>query len=240
MLLKTNGCLFRHPLYHSQVMVRQIYLAPSILAADFSALGVAVQEAEAAGADLIHVDVMDGLFVPNITVGPLVVEALRRVTWLPLDVHLMIERPERYVEVFARAGATGLTVHPEASIHLYRTLQQIRALGLKAGVALNPATSEELLRYVLPVLDEVLVMTVNPGFGGQNFILEMLPKIRRVRRMLDEAGSAAALTVDGGINQETAPLVVAAGADTLVAGFAIFGATAGVTQSLAKLREVVL
>jgi ribulose-phosphate 3-epimerase len=221
-------------------MVRQIYLAPSILSADFSALGVAVQEAEAAGADLIHVDVMDGLFVPNLTVGPLVVEALRRVTRLPLDVHLMIERPERYVEVFARAGATRLTVHPEASIHLHRTLQQIHALGLKAGVALNPATSEELLRYVLPALDEVLVMTVNPGFGGQNFIPEMLPKIRRVRRMLDEAGSAAALAVDGGINQETAPLVVAAGADTLVAGFAIFGATAGVTQSLARLREVVL
>ncbi|MEA3397842.1 MAG: ribulose-phosphate 3-epimerase [Chloroflexota bacterium] len=221
-------------------MVRQIYLAPSILSADFSTLGVAVQEAEAAGADLIHVDVMDGLFVPNITVGPLVVEALRRVTRLPLDVHLMIERPERYLEVFARAGAARLTVHPEASIHLHRTLQQIQALGLKSGVALNPATSEELLRYVLPVLDEVLVMTVNPGFGGQNFIPEMLPKIRQVRRMLDEAGSAAALAVDGGINQETAPWVVAAGADTLVAGWAIFGAKAGVTQSLARLREVVL
>ena len=221
-------------------MGRQVYLAPSILSADFAALGAAVQEAEAAGADLIHVDVMDGVFVPNLTVGPLVVEALRRVTRLPLDVHLMIERPERYVEVFARAGATRLTVHPEASMHLHRTLQQIRALGLKAGVALNPATSEELLRYVLPLLDEVLVMTVNPGFGGQTFISEMLPKIRRVRRMLDEAGSAAALAVDGGINQETAPLVVAAGADTLVAGYAIFGTTAGVIQSLAQLREAVL
>ena len=221
-------------------MGRQVYFAPSILSADFAALGAAVQEAEAAGADLIHVDVMDGLFVPNLTVGPLVVEALRRVTRLPLDVHLMIERPERYVEVFARAGATRLTVHPEASMHLHRTLQQIRTLGLKAGVALNPATSEESLRYVLSSLDEVLVMTVNPGFGGQTFISEMLPKIRRVRRMLDEAGSAAALVVDGGINQETAPLVVTAGADTLVAGYAIFGATVGVTRALARLREVVL
>ena len=218
--------------------MERIRIAPSILAADFAALGEAVREAEAAGADLIHVDVMDGRFVPNLTIGPPVVAALRRVTGLPLDVHLMIVEPERYLRTFAEAGADWLTVHPEATIHLHRTLTQIRALGLKAGVALNPATSEESLRYVLGVVDHVLVMSVNPGFGGQSFIPAVLPKIERVRAMLDGAGrGAVSIAVDGGITPQTAPQVVAAGADVLVAGSAIFRAEAGVAEAIRRLRE---
>ncbi len=218
--------------------MERIRIAPSILAADFAALGEAVREAEAAGADLIHVDVMDGRFVPNLTIGPPVVAALRRVTGLPLDVHLMIVEPERYLRAFAEAGADWLTVHPEATIHLHRTLTQIRALGLKAGVALNPATSEESLRYVLEVVDHVLVMSVNPGFGGQSFIPAVLPKIERVRAMLDGAGrGAVSIAVDGGITPQTAPQVVAAGADVLVAGSAIFRAEAGVAEAIRRLRE---
>ncbi len=218
-------------------MVKKIQIAPSILAADFAFLGAAVREAEAAGADVIHVDVMDGHFVPNLTIGPPVVAALRRVTKLPLDVHLMIEHPERYVEAFAQAGADGLTVHPEASVHLHRTLQTIRARGLKAGVALNPSTSEAALRYVLPLVDIVLVMSVNPGFGGQAFIPEVLPKITAIRLMLDEAGSGAWLSVDGGINPQTAGRVLRAGADTLVAGSAVFRAPGGVAAAIAALRD---
>ncbi len=218
--------------------MERLRIAPSILAADFAALGEAVREAEAAGADLIHVDVMDGRFVPNLTIGPPVVAALRRVTRLPLDVHLMIVEPERYLRAFAEAGADWLTVHPEATLHLHRTLTQIRALGLKAGFALNPATSEESLRYVLEVVDHVLVMSVNPGFGGQSFIPAVLPKIERVRAMLDGAGrEAVSIAVDGGITPQTAPQVVAAGADVLVAGSAIFRAEAGVAEAIRRLRE---
>lgn len=213
-----------------------IRLAPSILSADFARLGEQVLTAEAAGADLIHIDVMDGHFVPNLTIGPLVVAALRPLTRLPLDVHLMIETPERYVEAFARAGANILTVHPEAGPHLHRTLQQIRALGVKAGVALNPATPESALAYVLPLVDLVLVMTVNPGFGGQAFLPEMLPKIQAVRTLLKTTGSPAWLEVDGGIGPQTAPSVVAAGADTLVAGTAVFGGPAGIGPALQALR----
>ncbi len=218
-------------------MERRIYIAPSVLAADFSRLGEQVQAAEAAGADLIHVDVMDGHFVPNISVGVPVVAALRRVTRLPLDVHLMIAEPVRYVEDFARAGADILTVHPEADVHLHRTLQHIRALGIRAGVALNPGTSETALRYVLPLTDLVLVMTVNPGFGGQAFLPEMAAKVRAVRQMLNAAGSTALLSVDGGITPLTAPLVIAGGADTLVAGSAIFGAPEGIPSAVAALRS---
>ncbi len=220
-------------------MVRSIKIAPSILAADFAALGDAVRAAEAAGADWIHVDVMDGHFVPNLTIGPPVVAALRRVTSLPLDVHLMIEAPERLLEAFARAGADYLTVHPEASVHLHRTLQQIRALGVRAGVALNPSTPETALRYVTSLVDVVLVMSVNPGFGGQAFLPEVLPKVRAVRALLDASGRPeVALAVDGGIDRRTAPLVVAAGADVLVAGTAVFGAEEGIAAAIAALREV--
>ncbi|HRU94489.1 MAG TPA: ribulose-phosphate 3-epimerase [Anaerolineae bacterium] len=218
-------------------MERRIHIAPSVLAADFSRLGEQVRATEAAGADMIHVDVMDGHFVPNLSVGVPVVAALRRVTRLPLDVHLMIAEPVRYVEDFARAGADILTVHPEADVHLHRTLQRIRALGIRAGVALNPGTSETALRYVLPLTDLVLVMTVNPGFGGQAFLSEMVAKVRAVRQMLNAAGSAALLSVDGGITPLTAPLLITEGADTLVAGSAIFGAPEGIPLAMAALRS---
>lgn len=199
-------------------------IAPSILAADFAALGEAVRAAERGGADLIHLDVMDGHFVPNLTIGPPVVRSLRRVTRLPLDVHLMIEEPDRYLEAFAEAGASILTVHVEAAVHLHRTVTHIRRLGLQAGVALNPATPVVALEEVAPEVDLVLVMTVNPGFGGQTFIHRSQDKIRTARALLERAGSGAMIEVDGGIDCETAPGVVAAGAEVLVAGSAIFGA----------------
>jgi ribulose-phosphate 3-epimerase len=194
------------------------------LSADFSRLGDEVRAVAEAGADWIHVDVMDGRFVPNITIGPLVVRALRKVTRLPLDCHLMIVEPERYLEAFAEAGADVITVHAETSAHLHRTLQAIRALGKKAGVSLNPHTPEDAVRYVLGDLDLVLVMSVNPGFGGQDFIPSVLPKIAALRRMIDDEGADVVLEVDGGVKPGTAKLVVEAGADMLVAGSAVFGA----------------
>ena len=218
----------------------QIKVAPSILSADFARLADAVAEAEAAGADYIHVDVMDGQFVPNLTVGPPVVAAIRRVTRLPLDVHLMMVQPERHLRAFADAGADILTVQVETCGHLHRVLQTIHALGMRAGVALNPATPPVMISQVLTDLDLVLVMTVNPGFGGQVFIPTMLPKIAEVRRMLDQAGSAAELEVDGGINPETAPLAVQAGARVLVAGKGIYGAEVGVEAAIRALRGSVL
>ncbi len=219
-------------------MTRPIKIAPSILAADFAHLAEAVASAEAAGADYIHVDVMDGHFVPNITIGPPVVRALRRVTHLPLDVHLMISDPARYAPVFAEAGADGLTVHVEATPHLHRILQQIRDLGVRAGVSLNPATPAVAISEVLNDVELVLVMTVNPGFGGQPFIEHVLHKIARVREMLDSAGSEAELEVDGGIAPKTVGRVVAAGATVLVAGEAIFGAQEGVAAAITAIREI--
>ncbi len=204
-------------------MSRQLRIAPSILSADFARLGDEVRAAEAAGADYIHVDVMDGRFVPNITVGPVVVAALRAVTKLPLDVHLMIVEPERYVEAFAKAGADILTVHLEASPHLHRTVQQIRALGKRASVALNPHSPIDGLDVVLPELSMVLVMTVNPGFGGQKFIDAVVPKLRALRSEIDSRGLDVDIEVDGGIAPETVRTVVEAGADVLVAGSAVFG-----------------
>lgn len=201
-----------------------ILIAPSILSADFGRLAEEVRAAEAAGADWIHVDVMDGRFVPNITIGPVVVRAVRAATRLPLDVHLMIVEPERYVDEFRKAGADRISVQVEASTHLHRTLQQIRATGAKAGVVLNPHTSEEAIRYVLGDLDLILVMSVNPGFGGQAFISSMLPKIRALREMIDRAGLDIALEVDGGVAPATAGQVIGAGARVLVAGSAVFGA----------------
>ncbi len=216
-----------------------IKIAPSILAADFAALGAAVQAAEAAGADYIHVDVMDGHFVPNITVGPPVVAALRRVTTLPLDVHLMIEQPERYLDDFAQAGASIITVHVETCPHLHRTLQSIRELGARPGVTLNPATSLETLREALPYVEQVLVMTVNPGFGGQTFIPSMTAKVARLAEMIREAGLAVEIEVDGGIESHTAPAIVAAGARVLVAGTAVFGHPEGIAAGIAALRKAV-
>jgi ribulose-phosphate 3-epimerase len=220
-------------------MINGIKLAPSVLAADYDRLGEQVREAAAAGADYIHVDVMDGRFVPNISVGPLVVEALRRTTDLPLDVHLMIEEPERHIEGFAQAGASILTVHPEASPHLHRLVQMIKGLGLRSGVALNPASPIALIEEVLAEVDLVLLMTVNPGWGGQPFLHSVLPKMRRLRRMLDEQRLAAELEVDGGITAETAPLVVEAGARVLVAGSAVFQHADGVAKGMARIQESV-
>jgi len=215
---------------------RTIKLAPSILSADYARLGEAVAEATRAGADYIHVDVMDGHFVPPITVGALMVSALRSWTDLPLDVHLMIEAPERQVDQFADAGANIITVHAEACTHLHRTVQHIRALGLKAGVALNPGTPISSLEEVLPEIDLILVMTVNPGFGGQSFIEDMLDKITRVRAKLDRLGLAAELEVDGGISADNATRVVQAGATVLVAGAAVFASGQPVKDALEKIR----
>lgn len=214
-----------------------IALAPSILSADFARLGEQVAEVEAAGADRIHIDVMDGHFVPNITIGPLVIRALRRVTRLPLEAHLMITEPDRYLEAFAEAGANGLTVHVEGAIHLHRTLESIVKLGRRVGLALNPATPATVLDEVLSELDLVLVMTVDPGFGGQDFIASTVPKIRRIRELIDRVRPACELEVDGGIHPETAPLVVEAGARVLVAGSAVFEDPAGVRAGMQRLRR---
>jgi len=200
-----------------------VRIAPSILSADFARLGEEVRNVEAAGADWIHVDVMDGHFVPNLTMGPPVVAALRRVTSLPLDVHLMISEPERYLSDFAKAGADHLLVHVEMGVHLHRTLQSIRDLGKKAGVVLNPHTPEDTIRYVLPLVDIVLVMSVNPGFGGQSFLPLVLPKVARLRRMIQEHGTPIDLEIDGGITEATATEAVRHGANVLVAGSSVFG-----------------
>jgi ribulose-phosphate 3-epimerase len=197
-------------------------LAPSILSSDFRRLGEEVAAVTDAGADYIHVDVMDGHFVPNITIGPLVVEAARRSTHLPLDVHLMISEPDRYLEDFVRAGANLISVHVEVLPHLHRTLQRIRELGVKASATLNPSTPLVTIEHVLEQLDMVLLMTVNPGFGGQEFIPAMIPKIRDLRRMIDERGLTVDVEVDGGINAETIGAVARAGADVFVAGSAVF------------------
>ena len=201
-----------------------ILLAPSILSADFARLGDAVAAAERGGADLIHVDVMDGHFVPNITMGPTVVKALKRVATVPLDVHLMITDPDRYIDAFAEAGASMISVHVEVLPHLHRTIHAIKALGVKAGVVLNPSTPVIDISEVAADVDFVLVMSVNPGFGGQEFIPYSIDKVRRARLMLDEADSTAALEVDGGIGRETIREMWSAGADTFVAGNAIFSA----------------
>ena len=202
---------------------RPVRIAPSVLAADFSRLGDEVRAAEAAGADSIHIDIMDGRFVPNLTMGPGIVEAIRAVTKLPLDIHLMILEPERYLDAFAKAGGDILTVHIEASPHLHRTVQQIQELGKKPSVALNPHTPIGGLDVVLPDLSMVLLMTVNPGFGGQRFINAVLPKIRAMRAEIDRRGLDTDLQVDGGVARDTARTAVEAGANVLVAGTAVFG-----------------
>jgi ribulose-phosphate 3-epimerase len=214
-----------------------IKVAPSILSADFAHLSQAVEAAEAAGADYIHVDVMDGHFVPNITIGPVVTAAIRRSTDLPLDVHLMIEHPERYLEDFVSAGASIVTVHVETCPHLHRTVEQIRELGARPGVTLNPATSLHTLREILPFVDQVLVMSVNPGFGGQRYIPTSTGKIARLARMIAELGLQTEIEVDGGIDAETALPAVRAGATVLVAGTAVFRHGGGVAAGIAALRQ---
>ena len=207
-------------------------IIPSILSADFARLGEQVAEAQAGGADRLQVDVMDGRFVPNITVGPLVVEAVRRNTTLPIEAHLMIVEPERYLADFAAAGADIIIVHQEVSPHLHRTVQQIKQLGKRAGVAINPATPLAVLQEILDDVDLVLCMTVNPGFGGQEFIPSMLSKIERLRALITQHGASCDLEVDGGIHAETAALVVRAGANVLVAGSAIYGDKEGVAAAI--------
>ncbi len=214
-------------------------IAPSILSADFARLGEHITEAAEGGADYIHVDVMDGHFVPNITIGPLIVEAIRPITTLPLDVHLMIENPERYIAAFAHAGADIITVQLEACVHLHRVVQAIKELRVKAGVAINPATPVASLTDIVSDLDLILIMTVNPGFGGQAFIPNSIRKLEALKQMIAERGASCEVEVDGGINAETAAAVVGAGAQVLVAGSAVFNGKAAVADNIATLRKSV-
>jgi ribulose-phosphate 3-epimerase len=217
-------------------VTRPLIIAPSLLAADFARLGEEVAAIEAAGADWLHLDIMDGHFVPNISFGPAVVKALRKHSRMPFDVHLMIAPADPYLAAFAEAGADLISLHPEAGPHLHRSLQTIRALGKKAGVVLNPGTPASVLAPVMDLLDLVLVMTVNPGFGGQSFLNSQLPKIAEIRRMIDASGRDIHLQIDGGVTAETAPLCVQAGADTLVAGTAVFGKP-DYAAAIAALRQ---
>ena len=215
---------------------RQIKIAPSILSADFSRLGEQVAEAERGGADAIHIDIMDGNFVPNITMGPVIVQAIRRHTNLPFDLHLMIDAPDRYIADFAAAGADTITVHAEACVHLHSVVHQIRAAGKRPSVAISPATPVSAIEEIIADLDQVLVMTVNPGFGGQAFIEAMLGKISRVRALIEERGLAADLQVDGGISAATAAAVASAGANVLVAGSAVYNDRLSVADAIAAIR----
>ncbi|MBL8606780.1 MAG: ribulose-phosphate 3-epimerase [Myxococcales bacterium] len=217
-------------------MANQVKIAPSILSADFGKLADEVAAVERAGADWIHVDVMDGRFVPNITIGPLVVKAVRKATKLPVDTHLMIVEPERYIEAFAEAGSDGITVHAEATPHVHRALGHIRSLGKRAGVVINPSTPESVLDYVLHLADLVLVMSVNPGFGGQSFLPEVLPKVAAIRRKIDERKLAVDLQIDGGISEKTARAATRAGARVLVAGNAVFGKPS-YAEAIAEIRR---
>jgi ribulose-phosphate 3-epimerase len=216
-----------------------IGIVPSVLSADFTRLGEQVREAEVAGAQRIQVDVMDGHFVPNITMGPMIVNAVRRCTSLPVEAHLMISHPEQYIEEFAKAGADFIIVHQEASPHLHRLIQQIKAAGKGAGVALNPSTPVIMLEDILSILDMTLIMTVNPGFGGQKFIPEMLPKITRLRELIDQQELHCDIEVDGGVHETIVPLVVQAGASLLVAGSAVYNEQESVTEAIARLRNAI-
>ena len=217
--------------------MNHVKISPSILSANFARLGEHVTEAEDAGVDYIHVDVMDGHFVPNITIGPLIVKALRTVTKLPLDVHLMIENPERYIEDFAKAGADIITVHQETCPHLHRTVQQIHNLGIRAGVSLNPSTPASTLDEIIAEVDLILVMSVNPGFGGQSYIHSCTGKIQKLRSMLNVCGSSADLEVDGGVNVDTVCEVIGAGANAFVTGSSVFNDKQSVAENVRLLRE---
>jgi len=213
-------------------------IAPSILSADFSKLGDEIRAVEAAGADWIHIDVMDGHFVPNITIGPLIVEAARRVTALPLDVHLMIENPERYIKDFQDAGASLISVQAEVCVHLHRTVQMIKEIGLRAGVVLNPSTPLSAIEWILNDVDIVMIMSVNPGFGGQDFIPNSLDKIRDLRGMIQNSGLSTLIEIDGGVNEKTIKNISDAGVDVFVAGSAIFGSP-DYKKTIARFRELI-
>jgi len=215
-----------------------ISIAPSILSADFAHLAGEIEKVEQGGADLLHVDVMDGRFVPNLTIGPAVVSAIHKVTRLPLDVHLMIEEPSRYIDDFVRAGASWISIHAEADRHLHRTIKQIQEQGVRAGVALNPATPVQAVEEILPELDYVLIMSVNPGFGGQQFIRRALGKIRRLRAMVASSGYRTRIEVDGGIGFSNLTEVLDAGADMVVAGSAVFNSPHGATEATRELRQI--
>jgi ribulose-phosphate 3-epimerase len=215
----------------------RLKIAPSILAADFARIGEQVKQAEDAGADYIHVDAMDGHFVPNLTLGPLIAEAVHRSTSLPLDLHLMIAEPERHIRAFKDAGASILTVHAEACQHLHRVVQEIKSAGMRAGVAINPATPLDHVRWVLPEVDLLLIMSIDPGWGGQKFLPLALPKLREARRMIDALGLDIELEVDGGIDRNTVSEAVEAGATVLVAGTAIFGHAGGIGAAISSLRS---
>jgi len=217
----------------------EILIAPSVMAADLTRLGEQVTEALDAGAHMLHVDVMDGRFVPNITFGPLMVEALRRVTDAPLDVHLMIVEPERYIKQFAQAGASTITVHIEATPHLHRAIEQIKEAGCRAGVAINPHTPAGAIEEVISMLDVINVMTVNPGFGGQSFIPATMSKIARLRAMVNDRQSHVDIEVDGGINLETAPYAIQAGANVLIVGTAVFGHPHGITTGVRQIQAAI-
>ena len=214
------------------------YIAPSILSADFSKLGDEIRSVEKAGADWIHVDVMDGHFVPNITIGPLIVEAARRITSLPLDVHLMIENPDRYIEDFAKAGADLISVQVEACIHLNRTIQMIKSMALRAGVVLNPSTPLATIEWILEDVDFVMIMSVNPGFGGQKFIPNSIDKIRALRKMIQDRGLSILIEIDGGVNEKTIKNVSDAGVDVFVAGSAIFKSP-DYKETISKFRKLI-
>ena len=220
-------------------MDNDVKLAPSILAADFARLGEQVSEAEQAGADRIHVDVMDGHFVPNLSMGAPIVQSLRRVTRLPLEIHLMVTDPDLFLTEFVEAGSDSFLVHWEGNANLHRTVQRIKALGKRAGVVVNPATPAAVLEEILQDVEQVLVMTVNPGFGHQHFVPTTLPKIRRLRQMIGQVKPGCDLEVDGGIDAKTAPLAVAAGANVLVAGTAVFGESEGVASAIERLRAAI-
>jgi ribulose-phosphate 3-epimerase len=222
-----------------EIIIMEIGIVPSVLSADFTRLGDQVREAEEAGAQRIQVDVMDGHFVPNITMGPLIVNAVRLCTKLPVEAHLMISNPEQYIKEFAKAGADVIIVHQEVSPHLHRIIQQIKAAGKMAAIALTPSTPVIMLEDILPLLDMVLIMTVNPGFGGQDFIPEMLPKITRLRQIIEQRGLHCDIEVDGGIHEVTVPLVVQAGANLLVAGSAVYNERESVAQAIARLRNAI-
>ena len=224
----------------AEVNVKKVKLAPSILSADFSRLGDQVSEATQAGADYIHIDVMDGRFVPNLTMGPVVVQGIRGATHLPLDVHLMVVEPEKLVDDFVSAGASCLTVHAEACTHLHRVVQQVKEAGLRAGVAINPGTSISSLEEVLPYLDLVLILSVNPGFAGQKMIPETMGKLTRLRRLIEENNYQAEIELDGGVNAETAAEGVRSGADVLVAGSAVFNKKESVGEAIARLRSALM